>query len=153
MNEDRVIGTARNLGGQAQEGLGRMTGDTKSQVEGVINQAAGAAQESLRAGKRGRRRCRPSGSPKRHGCRRHRPPDHREAPLHHRFRGAVRRLAHRPHGTPRLSTAATPWSAGSKRIHISQRWRTTMGKGVLLWLIGIPIPVILLLWLFGFLHS
>ena len=45
MNEDRVVGTARNLGGQAQEGLGRITGDTKSQVEGVINQAAGAAQD------------------------------------------------------------------------------------------------------------
>jgi len=28
-----------------------------------------------------------------------------------------------------------------------------MGKGILLWLIGIPIPVILLLWMFGFLHS
>jgi len=28
-----------------------------------------------------------------------------------------------------------------------------MGKGILLWLIGIPIPVILLLWIFGFLHS
>jgi uncharacterized protein YjbJ (UPF0337 family) len=44
MNEDRVIGTAKNLGGKVQEGLGRATGDTKSQVEGVINQAAGAAQ-------------------------------------------------------------------------------------------------------------
>jgi hypothetical protein len=27
-----------------------------------------------------------------------------------------------------------------------------MGKGILLWLIGIPIPIILLLWIFGFLH-
>jgi uncharacterized protein YjbJ (UPF0337 family) len=45
MNEDRVIGTARNLGGKAQEGFDRVTGDTKSQVEGIINQAAGAAQE------------------------------------------------------------------------------------------------------------
>jgi uncharacterized protein YjbJ (UPF0337 family) len=44
MNEDRVIGTAKNLGGKAQEGLGRVTGDTKTQVEGVINQAAGATQ-------------------------------------------------------------------------------------------------------------
>jgi hypothetical protein len=35
MNEDRVVGTARNLGGKAQEGFGRVTGDTKSQVEGV----------------------------------------------------------------------------------------------------------------------
>src|SRR6202022_2530238 len=45
MNEDRVIGTAKNLGGKAQEGFGRVTGDTKNQVEGVINQAAGAAQD------------------------------------------------------------------------------------------------------------
>ena len=45
MNEDRVIGTARNLGGQAQEGFGRATGDTKTQAEAVINQAAGAAQD------------------------------------------------------------------------------------------------------------
>jgi uncharacterized protein YjbJ (UPF0337 family) len=45
MNDDRVIGTAKNLGGKAQETLGHVTGDTKSQVEGVINQAAGAAQD------------------------------------------------------------------------------------------------------------
>ncbi len=45
MNEDRIAGTARNLGGKAQEGFGRVTGDTKSQVEGVINQATGAAQD------------------------------------------------------------------------------------------------------------
>ena len=45
MNEDRVMGTARNLGGKVQEGVGRVAGDTKSQVEGVMNQAAGAAQD------------------------------------------------------------------------------------------------------------
>jgi len=28
-----------------------------------------------------------------------------------------------------------------------------MGRGVLLWLIGIPLPIILLIWLFGGLHS
>jgi hypothetical protein len=27
-----------------------------------------------------------------------------------------------------------------------------MAKGALLWLIGIPLPIILLLWVFGFLH-
>ena len=27
-----------------------------------------------------------------------------------------------------------------------------LGKGALLWLIGIPIPIILLIWLFGGLH-
>jgi len=45
MNDDRIIGTAKNLGGKAQEAFGHVTGDTKSQVEGVINQAAGAAQD------------------------------------------------------------------------------------------------------------
>jgi uncharacterized protein YjbJ (UPF0337 family) len=45
MNEDRVAGTVRNLGGKAQEGFGRVTGDTKTQVEGVVNQAVGAAQD------------------------------------------------------------------------------------------------------------
>jgi hypothetical protein len=29
---------------------------------------------------------------------------------------------------------------------------STMGKGLLLWLVGIPLPIILLLWAFGFLH-
>jgi hypothetical protein len=32
-----------------------------------------------------------------------------------------------------------------------QRKRTPM-RGILLWLIGIPIPIIILLWLFGVLH-
>jgi hypothetical protein len=27
-----------------------------------------------------------------------------------------------------------------------------MGRGLILWLLGIPLPVILLLWLFGFFH-
>ena len=31
-------------------------------------------------------------------------------------------------------------------------WRCFMGRGLLLWLIGIPIPIILLIWLFGGLH-
>jgi len=30
-----------------------------------------------------------------------------------------------------------------------QRWRTTMGRGLLLWLIGIPLPIILIIWLLG----
>jgi hypothetical protein len=28
-----------------------------------------------------------------------------------------------------------------------------MGRGLLLWLLGIPIPIILLIWLFGGLHG
>lgn len=45
MDENRVEGTAKNIGGKVQEGFGRVTGDTKSQVEGIANQAAGAAQD------------------------------------------------------------------------------------------------------------
>jgi uncharacterized protein YjbJ (UPF0337 family) len=45
MNQDRVAGTAKNIGGQAQEGFGRVSGDVASQVEGRIKQAAGAAQD------------------------------------------------------------------------------------------------------------
>jgi uncharacterized protein YjbJ (UPF0337 family) len=45
MNEDRVVGSATNLGGKAQEGLGRASGDVRTQAKGVINQAAGTAQD------------------------------------------------------------------------------------------------------------
>ena len=45
MNEDRIAGTTRNLGGKVQEGFGRVTGDTKTQAEGLVNQAAGTAQD------------------------------------------------------------------------------------------------------------
>ena len=44
MDENRVEGSLRNVGGKVQEGVGRTTGDTKSTVEGVMNQAAGTAQ-------------------------------------------------------------------------------------------------------------
>ena len=35
--------------------------------------------------------------------------------------------------------------------HIGRR--NTMGRGLLLWLIGIPIPIILIIWLLGGLHG
>lgn len=44
MDEDRVTGAARNVGGKVEEGFGRATGDTKSQVQGVIDQAQGTAE-------------------------------------------------------------------------------------------------------------
>jgi hypothetical protein len=37
---------------------------------------------------------------------------------------------------------------GRHRCRSSIR-RLTMGRGLLLWLIGIPLPIILLIWLFG----
>jgi len=45
MDENRIEGTARNLGGKAQEGLGKVTGNARAQAEGLANQAAGAAQD------------------------------------------------------------------------------------------------------------
>lgn len=45
MNEDRFVGTAKNLGGQVEEGLGRATGDIKSQVQGKARQVEGALQD------------------------------------------------------------------------------------------------------------
>jgi len=45
MDEDRIAGTARNVGGKAEEGLGRVTGDAQTQVKGFADQAAGAAQD------------------------------------------------------------------------------------------------------------
>jgi hypothetical protein len=32
------------------------------------------------------------------------------------------------------------------------RWETVMGRYLLLWLLGIPIPILLLIWVFGGLH-
>jgi uncharacterized protein YjbJ (UPF0337 family) len=45
MDENRVSGTVKNLEGKAEEGLGRVTGDAQKRTEGVINQAAGTAQD------------------------------------------------------------------------------------------------------------
>jgi uncharacterized protein YjbJ (UPF0337 family) len=45
MDENRVSGTARNVGGKVQEGVGRVTGDTRTQAEGLANQVTGTAQD------------------------------------------------------------------------------------------------------------
>jgi uncharacterized protein YjbJ (UPF0337 family) len=45
MDENRVAGTAKNLGGKVEEGFGRVTGDAKTQAKGLYNQAEGAAQD------------------------------------------------------------------------------------------------------------
>jgi uncharacterized protein YjbJ (UPF0337 family) len=45
MDENRVEGTARNVGGKVQEGVGRLTGDARTRAEGLANQAAGTAQD------------------------------------------------------------------------------------------------------------
>ena len=45
MDENRIAGTARNIGGKLEEGFGRVAGDTKTQADELVNQAAGAAQD------------------------------------------------------------------------------------------------------------
>ncbi len=45
MNVDRMEGTARTMGGKLEEGFGKATGDVKSQVDGTVKQAVGAAQD------------------------------------------------------------------------------------------------------------
>jgi uncharacterized protein YjbJ (UPF0337 family) len=45
MDEDRAEGTARNFGGKVQEGIGKVTGNPRTQAEGLANQAVGAAQD------------------------------------------------------------------------------------------------------------
>lgn len=45
MDENRVSGTAKNIGGKVEEGFGRFTGDTKTQAAGVAKQVSGAAQD------------------------------------------------------------------------------------------------------------
>jgi uncharacterized protein YjbJ (UPF0337 family) len=45
MNEDRLAGSARNIGGKVEEGVGRLTGDAGTQLQGKVDQVAGAAQD------------------------------------------------------------------------------------------------------------
>ena len=45
MDENRVSGTARNIGGKIEEGAGKLVGDTKTQFQGKLDQASGTAQD------------------------------------------------------------------------------------------------------------
>jgi uncharacterized protein YjbJ (UPF0337 family) len=45
MDEHRVAGTAKNIGGKVEEGLGRLAGDMKAQVQGQAKQVQGAAED------------------------------------------------------------------------------------------------------------
>jgi uncharacterized protein YjbJ (UPF0337 family) len=46
MDEHRVEGAARNLGGKIQDAVGAVTGDAATQARGQMNRAAGAAQNA-----------------------------------------------------------------------------------------------------------
>jgi uncharacterized protein YjbJ (UPF0337 family) len=45
MNENRVVGAAKNFAGKTQETVGQLVGDAKTQAEGLADRAKGAAQE------------------------------------------------------------------------------------------------------------
>jgi uncharacterized protein YjbJ (UPF0337 family) len=41
MSDDRLSGSAKNIGGQVEEGFGRVTGDVKTQLQGKAKQMEG----------------------------------------------------------------------------------------------------------------
>src|SRR6476660_6877468 len=45
MTDDRISGSAKNSGGQVEEGFGRVTGDEKTQLQGKAKQAEGTLQD------------------------------------------------------------------------------------------------------------
>jgi uncharacterized protein YjbJ (UPF0337 family) len=46
MTDDRIAGTAKNLGGKAQEAYGSMTGNRSQEAKGKLNQAEGTLQDA-----------------------------------------------------------------------------------------------------------
>jgi uncharacterized protein YjbJ (UPF0337 family) len=46
MDKDRVVGTINDLAGGAKRKVGNLTGDTRTQVEGAVQQAKGKVQNT-----------------------------------------------------------------------------------------------------------
>jgi uncharacterized protein YjbJ (UPF0337 family) len=46
MDEDRIEGAAKNIGGKIKEGFGKLTGDTKTEAEGKAQQVEGKVQNT-----------------------------------------------------------------------------------------------------------
>jgi hypothetical protein len=57
-----------------------------------------------------------------------------------------------PHRAKQPARAELSWDA-HVLVAVKIAEEVKMGRGLLLWLIGIPIPIILLIWLFGGLHG
>lgn len=51
MDEDRIKGAATNIGGKVKDAVGGLTGDTKTQAEGKMDQASGQLQSTLGSAK------------------------------------------------------------------------------------------------------
>ena len=47
MDENRLSGAARNVGGKIEEGIGSLASDAKTQVQGKLDQATGAVRLQL----------------------------------------------------------------------------------------------------------
>jgi uncharacterized protein YjbJ (UPF0337 family) len=45
MTDDRLSGSAKNIGGQVEEGFGRATGEVKTQLQGKAKQMEGTLQD------------------------------------------------------------------------------------------------------------
>ena len=63
IDDDRIEGSAKNLGGKLKEGLGKLTGDAKlqgdgkaDQAEGKVKNAVGGLKDGLRNAIHGRQR-------------------------------------------------------------------------------------------------
>ena len=49
VDENRIEGTARNVGGRIKDAIGGLTGDAGTQAQGKAEQAAGTAQDTFGA--------------------------------------------------------------------------------------------------------
>ncbi|MFT5643379.1 MAG: hypothetical protein ACI83P_000925 [Janthinobacterium sp.] len=47
MNKDQVKGTAKDIGGKAQEKVGKLVGNEEEQAKGLVNQVEGAVQKKI----------------------------------------------------------------------------------------------------------
>ncbi|KDP95779.1 MAG: CsbD family protein [Alphaproteobacteria bacterium] len=46
-DQDRIEGSAKNMGGKIKEGAGKLTGDSKLQAEGKADQVEGKVQNAV----------------------------------------------------------------------------------------------------------
>ena len=47
MDKDRISGAAKQVKGSVKEGIGKVTGDTKTEVKGKIEKTAGKGQSAI----------------------------------------------------------------------------------------------------------
>jgi uncharacterized protein YjbJ (UPF0337 family) len=47
IDKDRSEGAAKNMGGKIKEGIGKLTGDSKTEAEGKSDQVKGKVQDTV----------------------------------------------------------------------------------------------------------